>query len=330
MASVSLIKLTRLLLQRSDRHPVGRLNGNDQRMADPAAFSLFLHLGLVVEEPPLSEQDGVVCEAIGDKVWRFCADGTAVAENATIDDLRQFRIDLTALCRQIRKANNMQGAPVEPLGPFTFRIGAIGTGVRRRQFFLARALRARNALGIAYAIRPQADDGPIVILTPTARNLPSSTVRVLAADQIEIVAIDDRLDDQATDLLALRMPSSSRHGVVTEEPAALIIDTGGHRAHFHGVEIDLAPREFGVLVLLANEAADEAGIVKRDLLLDSLKEANGDEEVTPEQLDKVISRIRAAMTSAAGMPRERGRTLVITKRAVGYRLDLLPAAARVI
>lgn len=329
MASACPVKLTRLLLQRSDRHPVGRLNGADQKLVD-SALSLLLHLGIVVEEPLLSEQDGVVFEVIGDKVWGFCGDGTAVAENATIQDLRQFRIDLAALCRQIRKANNMQGAPVEKLGAFAFRVGATGTGVRRRQFFLARALRARNALGIAYAIRGQADDGPIVILTPTARDLPASTVQVLAADQIEIMSIDDHLDDQATDLLALRMPSSSRHGVAAEDPAALIIDTGGHRAHFHSVEIDLAIREFGVLVLLANEAADEAGIVRRDMLLDSLKEANDGEEVTPEQLEKVISGIRGALTAAAGMPREHGRMLVLAKRGVGYRLDLQPTAVRVI
>lgn len=320
MASASLAQLTRLLLQRSDRHPVGKLNGNDEKAAGNAAFSLFLHLGFLVEETPLSDAGGIMFESIGNRVWGFCEDGTADVDIVTQDDLRQFRIDLTAVCRQVRKANRIEGPPVEPLGPFALRIGAVGSGSRRRQYFLARALRVKNALDIAYAIRGQADDGIVVILTPTERDLPSSVIKLLRSTQIEIMSIDAHLDDSATEPFTLK--SLSAPDGRPRKNSLLNIDTGGHRASFHGADVSLTPRELNVLVVLANEAAHVAGIVNRDTLLDCLRGADDNEEVASEQLEKVISKLRTALTSAAGLPREYGRQLVISKRTVGYRLNL--------
>lgn len=328
MASVSLTQLTRLLLRRSDRHPVGRLNGNDQKAAGDAAFSLFLHLGFLVEETPLSDTDGIMFESIGNRVWGFCEDGTTDVDIVTQDDLRQFRIDLTAVCRQIRKVNRIEGPPVELLGPFALRIGAVGSGSRRRQYFLARALRAKNALDIAYSIRGQADDGTVVILTPTERDLPSRVIKLLRSTEIEIMSIDAHLDDNAAEPFVLHLLRTPED-VSIDEPE-LFIDTGGHRVCFHGADVRLTPREFDVLVVLANEAAHDAGVVNRDLLLDCLPKAKGKEEVSSEQLEKVISNLRSALTSAADLPREHGRKLVTSNRGIGYRLDLQCEAIRIV
>lgn len=327
MASVSLTQLTRLLLRRSDRHPVGRLNGNDQKAAGDAAFSLFLHLGFLVEETPLLDTDGIMFESIGNRVWGFFEDGTADVDIITQDDLRQFRIDLTAVCRQIRKVNRIEGPPLEPLGPFALRIGAVGSGSRRRQYFLARALRAKNALDIAYSIRGQADDGTVVILTPTERDLPSRVIKLLRSTEIEVMSIDAHLDDNAAEPFVLHLLRTPED-VSIDEPK-LFIDTNGHRVHFHGVDVRLTPREFSVLVVLANEAAQEAGVVSRHVLRDCLSRADRDDEPFPEQLEKVISNIRSALTSAANMPREHGRTLISSRRGIGYRLDIPPADIRI-
>src|SRR5690606_18214089 len=127
-----------------------------------------------------------------------------------------------------RKANSMQGRPVDKLGSSTFWIGAIGTGSRRRQFFLARALREKNALQLAYAIRGQADEGAIVILTPTERNLSSGAIRLLQAAQIEIIAIEDHIDTDAVEPFKLRLLSMSMIDAVPTQTPSLIIDTGGH------------------------------------------------------------------------------------------------------
>lgn len=328
MASASLAQLTRLLLRRSDRHPVGRLNGNDQKAAGDAAFSLFLHLGFLVEETPLLDTDGIMFESIGNRVWGFFEDGTADVDIITQDDLRQFRIDLTAVCRQIRKVNRIEGPPLEPLGPFALRIGAVGSGSRRRQYFLARALRAKNALDIAHAIRGQADDGTVVILTPTERDLPSRVIKLLRSTEIEVMSIDAHLDDNAAEPFVLHLLRTPED-VSIDEPE-LFIDTGGHLVCFHGADVRLTLREFSVLVALSNEAANDAGFVNRDLLHNCLPKAKGKEEISPEQLEKVISNLRSALTSAAGMPREHGRKLIISKRRIGYRLDLQREAIRIV
>lgn len=328
MASASLVKLTRLLLQRSDRHPIGRLDGNDQRTADAAVFLRFLNLGLLTEATQLSDSDGIMFETIGGRVWGFCADGTGNADVLTQDDLRQFKIDLTAVCRQIRKANQIEGPPLEPLGPFAMRIGAIGSGSRRRQYFLVRALRPKNALDLAYTIRGHADDGAVVILTPTERNLPDNVIRLLRSTQIEIIPIDAHLDENAAEPLVLNLLRTPQ-GMPIDEPE-LFIDTGGHRVCFHGAEVSLTPRELNVLVVLANEAAHDAGVVSQHVLLDCLRGSDDNEEALPEQLQKVISLLRTALTSAAGLPREHGRKLIISKRGIGYRLDIQQGNIRIV
>lgn len=328
MASASLVKLTRLLLQRSDRHPIGRLNGNDLNTADAATFLRFLNLGLLAEMAELSDADGIMLETIGGRVWGFCSDGTGHADVLTKDDLRQFKIDVTAVCRQIRKANRIEGPPVEPLGPFAMRIGAVGSGSRRRQYFMVRALRPKNALDIAYTIRGHADEGTIVILTPTERNLPGNVIRLLRSTQIEIMPIEAHLDENAAEPLVLNLLRTPQ-GMPIDEPE-FFIDTGGHRVCFHGADVSLTPREFSVLVALGNEAANDAGFVNRDLLLDCLRGSDDNEEVSSEQLEKVISNLRSALTSAASMPREHGRKLIISKRRIGYRLDIQQENIRIV
>lgn len=320
MASASLVKLTRLLLQRSDRHPIGRLDGNDQKTSDAAVFLRFLNLGLLTEEAQLSDADGIMFETIGGRVWGFCADGTGNADALTPDDLRQFEINMTAVCRQIRKANGIEGPPVEVLGPFAMRIGAVGSGSRRRQYFMVRALRPKNALDLAYTIRGHADEGAIVILTPTERNLPGNVIRLLRATQIEILSIDAHLDESAAEPLVLHLLRTPQ-GIPVDEPE-LFIDTGGNRVCFHGADVSLTPRELSVLVVLANEAAHDAGVVNQHVLLDCLRGSDDNEEALPEQLQKVISLLRTALTSAAGLPREHGRELIISKRGIGYRLNI--------
>lgn len=328
--------LTHLLLRLSEEQPP-LLWGRRARSHFGRAFDRLLDSRILVEERPAEEWPVCsTCECdldmrplatIGNKPVAICPLDHDNDEIVDDDDLRQFRIDLVALCWQIRKANNMQGPSVEPVGRCTFRLGAIGTGIRRRQYFLARALRAKNASDIAHAIRGQADDGTIVILTPTERDLSSSVIRLLRSSEIEIMSINTHLDGSAAEpftLQLLRTPDN----VPTDEPV-LSIDTNGHRVHFHGVDVRLTPREFSVLVVLANEASQEAGVVSHHVLRDCLSRADRDDEPFPEQLEKVISNIRSALTSAANMPREHGRTLICSRRGIGYRLDIAPGDIRI-
>src|SRR5690606_37938621 len=159
--------------------PIGRLDGNDQSTADAAAFLRFLNLGLLTEETQPSDPDCIIFETNGGRAWELCVDATGSADVITQDDLHQVKIMMTQDRWQIRKANQIEGPPLEPLGPFAIRIGAFGSGSRRRQYFLVRALRPKNALDLAYTIRGHADDGAVVILTPTERNLPDNVIRLL-------------------------------------------------------------------------------------------------------------------------------------------------------
>lgn len=329
--------LTRLLLRLSEAGPAALLWGRSGRQHFGRGFDRMLDLRILVEQRPATEWPVCgSCECdldmrpltrIADRQVAACPLDRGNDEVLDGDDLRLFRIDLTALCRQIRKANRIEGPPVEPLGAFALRVGSVGRGIRRRQYFLAPALWAKTALDTAYAIRGQADDGTVVILTPTERDLPGSVIGLLRSTQIEVMPIDAHLDDNAAEpftLHLLQTPVSAS----TDEPV-LSIDSGGHRACFHGADVRLTPRAFNILVVLANEAAQDAGVVNRDLLLDCLRGADDNEEVSSEQLEKVISNIRGALTSAADMPREHGRTLISSRRGIGYRLDIPPADIRI-
>lgn len=231
---------------------------------------------------------------------------------------------MMALCRQLRRASSvLEGRPVEPVGASAFWLGAIGTSSRRVEYFLARRLRPKTALDIAFALKAHAGSLPIVVLTPTERDLPVVVRRQLDGADITLAAIDGLLDANASEPLAIKIPTP-----ISKTPRSphtrLAVDVEGGSARCDGTLLSLPRREFQVLVRLVNERLNEDGWVSRDVLADALNAATGSNDRNDEQIDKVISNLRRALR-AAGITDGAKRTYPIeTGRHQGCRL-LIPA-----
>jgi DNA-binding response OmpR family regulator len=320
MDSGSPAALSRLLLQRSDRHPIACVNGEDLAEFAATVVRQFELLRILIERAKPTDLDTVVFQPVGDLVAAVSLDG----EDETIfvgdSTVQQYDIDFIALCRQLRAANRFEGAPVEKISSKVVWLGALGSGSRRQEFYVARNLRAQNALEVALGIKARSS-GALTILTPTERNLSHDVLKRLSADQITIATIADTLRNDSRALLTLSLPQS-RTASARSATSRLNIDVEGHRAIFDEREVTLARREFNVLVLLANELTDQNGIVSRERISETIREVTGNKDVNEEQVDIVISRLRGALGKAAGIARKTAAPLIENKRGIGYRLTI--------
>jgi DNA-binding response OmpR family regulator len=105
----------------------------------------------------------------------------------------------------------------------------------------------------------------------------------------------------------------------------LAVNVLGVTASFAGAQLRLRARDFDVLAVLAREAADGQALAQQDDLLRALSgREDRAEPIAVEQLEKSISRIREALCSAAELPRQQGRDLIVNVRRRGYRLASPP------
>lgn len=331
MVSASPHDLIRLLLRRSDLHPVGALDGRDLTGTDGSIVDRLLEAGILVERARLETADDLEVQVVDGTPIGFSPDGQELGAEIDPEMLRQFEIDVPALCRALRRANELSGPPVERLSPFLYFLGEQRAGGRRRSVFLARLLRDDNALEVVAAIRARASNRPLVILTPTAPALRLETAQRIAADGVALADISESLDAGAPDELTITLPSAATAQADNEATARLTIDTTGHIVLLDGFEVTLAVREFNLLVTLANEAATEGGFVDHDTLYAALDGAGTGSGVTAndEQIAKSVSLLRAALSDAAGITGAERSALIRNKRKVGYRLGLKPAEVRV-
>lgn len=324
MASASHASLSRLLLQRSDQHPIRIIDGADLRDHLPEIVRQFLTLGILVERETPSDADGFAIQHSRGRVFAVNLDGDGITTEIDPACTRQYDIDMMALCRQLRRASKaLEGRPVEPVSTSAFWLGAIGTGSRRVEYFVARRLRPATALDVVFALKAQADGLPIVVLTPTERDLSGAVRRQLDASDITIVAIEGLLEANASEPLTIKIPTPASKAAGST-PARLTVDVQGASARFDGALLSLPRREFQVLVRLANERVDQDGWINRDTLADALRVATNSDDRNDEQIEKVISNLRATLRSAGADEGAKRTYPIESGRGQGYRL-LIPA-----
>jgi hypothetical protein len=323
MGCVSPVELIRLLLRLSDRQPVGALDGLDLAGFARAFVDRLLETGVLAKCAPLREADGRVVQVVDENAVAFSIDGHDLTECIHPEALRRYEIDVLALCKALRHANALTGAPVERLSHRLFYLGDQAAGGRRRPVYLARLLRADNALDTAFALRGQSGPGEIVMLTPTVRPIGSALMRQLAHSGVAMSAISQILSADSKDPFALSIPIAGLHAA--DAPAArLVVDVVGHTITFDSAGVNLAVREFNLLLALANEAANDAGVVTYDTLYTAMQGMPTATEGLPndEQIAKSVSLLRTALADAAGLSRGERRTLIVNKSKIGYRLGL--------
>jgi hypothetical protein len=323
MAFASHVSLSRLLLQRSDQHPVRIVDGRDLADRCPETVRQFVRLGILVEREEPTDLDGIMIQHSGQQVIAINLDGEGVTTEIDPECVRHFDIDLMALCRQLRQASGLEGRPVEKISAAAFWLGATGTGSRRVEYYFVRQLRTANALDAAFALKGHANNLPIVVLTPTERDLPGTIRRQLDAAGITVASIDGLLDAGSAEPLKITIPTMIVRGPPSVS-ARLTVDVEGASARCDGTLLALPPREFQVLVRLANERANEDGWVSRDAISEALRAATASDDRNDEQIDKVVSNLRKALRSAGVTEGSKKTYPVGSGRGQGYRL-LIPA-----
>jgi hypothetical protein len=317
------VELIRSLLRLSERQPIGALDGFDLAAFAPAFVDRLLETGVLVERAPLREADSRVVQVVDENAVAFSIDGHDLTECVHPEALRRYEIDVLALCKAFRHANALTGAPVERLSHRLFYLGNHSAGGRRRLVYLARLLHSDNALDTAFAVRGRSGPGEIVMLTPTVRPIGSELMRQLAHAGVAVSAISQILSTGSKDPFALSIPIAGLHPA--DAPAArLVVDVLGHTVSFHGRATSVAVREFNLLLALANEAANDAGVVTYETLYTAIQGVPTATDRLPndEQIAKSVSLLRTALADAAGLSRDERRTLIVNKSKIGYRLGL--------
>lgn len=322
MASACLDLLC-LVLQRIDRHPIGEVDRAEVEGFSEAELNRLLEHRILVQRAPLEELDGCPVQWLGGKPFLFDLEGARPPEEIDPRLLTTYEIDLSALCGTLRRANQLVGPPIEELSDRAYFLGHRGSGRRRRSLCLARLLQDSNVLDTLYLLRGHISAGQLVLLTSNVVELRRPTLRSLAAENAVIVPIPEALaTSNSAEPFALNIPVQMDTEADALASARLRLDTGNQIAMLNGKEVDLTPREFDVLVALANEAKEGAGFVPRDDLLTIIEAHRRDDDRTagPRDLENAISRIRRALSAAAGLPSSEGSQIIQSRRRGGYRL----------
>jgi Transcriptional regulatory protein, C terminal len=320
-----------LLLQQTDRHPPGAVDGVDLADADPAFVERLLAEGILTEEGPLQDiaPDPASQDGLPRPIWRrddkasaLSLEGESAPQPIDPRELVQYPIDVLRLCGAIRNDNGLTGSGPEILSSRTILIGWRSDAVGRRPIVLCRLLRDGNAYEVVHMLTSRLNADRPILLTPTERTLAVDVLNSLSGRGVEIVPAALALQDSATHPFLLRLEGwGTRARSLPDPSVALFVDTGGYRAFFFGHEFELQRREFKVLVELAR-AYPDGGYVSRDQLYDAMYPSGHGGEARPydEQVTDAISRLRAAFKKAGTATGRPFGKLIENKRKVGYRL----------
>lgn len=146
---------------------------------------------------------------------------------------------------------------------------------------------------------------PVLVLS--AREALEERIRLL-----DLGADDYLVKPVALGELEARVRALIRRGRAAPEPTItlgrLTLDTNGKRAWLDGAPLDLSAREWGALEYLATRANR---IVSKEQIMESLY--SWDDEITPNAVEKFISRLRVKLEPAG--------IVIRTVRGLGYFLE---------
>jgi len=167
-----------------------------------------------------------------------------------------------------------------------------------------------DGVHVCRLLRSELPHTPIVIVT--ARDADIDVVVGLDAGATDYVAKPFTMAVLLARLRAhLRAPvaDTASSDVVI---GALRVDRSAHRAYLDGVEVELRPKEFALLVALTTEAGR---VLTRDRLLGEVWDLQW--ESSTKTLDMHVHALRRKLG-----PRADGAPWISTVRSVGYRLEL--------
>ena len=211
--------------------------------------------------------------------------------------------------------------------------GEVSRALEANGYVIEACSTGRGAIGSASSTNPDLvllDLGlPDLDGVPVCRllraKLPHTPIVIVTARDADIDVVVG-LDAGATDYLAkpftmavllarlrahLRVPVSDPP-VTDVVVGALRVDRSAHRAYLDGVEVDLRPKEFALLVALTTEAGR---VLTRDRLLEEVWDLKW--ESSTKTLDMHVHALRRKLGLRAD-----GAPWISTVRSVGYRFEL--------
>jgi hypothetical protein len=323
--------LAALLLRRSASGPGAALWGRDAAPHFGPAFDRLLADGVLAERAPAAVWGPCrACDCalrarpiaeVGGKLVAECPEDANASLVLAPHEVRSFAIDVGALVAALARASGLAGAP-EPLADGIWHLGTLADG--RAVVLVLFQAAAADAGGLIAVLRGAVAPPATTLLLPTG--VPPAALRRLRDVGCHLAAVVDALDggELRLDRAALAPPTAGgARGA--RDPNLLVIDRMAVAATFGGVPLRLEPRDFRALTVLAREAGDGGAVALRDDLYKALVGREDLEApIGDEQVDKSVSRIRAALCRAAGLRRGAGRTLVVGVRKHGYRLAAPP------
>lgn len=169
-------------------------------------------------------------------------------------------------------------------------------------------------------------DGDGLTLVSAVRRDGFTPILVISArdaEAMKVAALDAGADDYVTkpfgvDELLARVRAALRHAVQAAGAEPIVttgdiqIDLGARIVRLRGEDVDLTPKEYEILALLARQI----GKVARHAAI--LKAVWGSEHADVQYLRVYISQLRAKLEAEASTPR-----YIISEPAIGYRLALM-------
>ena len=208
--------------------------------------------------------------------------------------------------------------------------GAIQRGLRERGFAVATV--ATGLAGLEHVLReapevvlldlglPDVDGLTLISMIRTASQVPIIVITAQDDDPTMVRALDSGADDYVvkpfgTEQVAARIRAVLRRGGRAASDSAvrvgdLVVDERTRTATLAGEPLDLARKEFDVLLLLASRAGEV--VTKRELLTEVWQQPYGGSDRT---VDVHLSWLRRKLGESAAEPR-----YLISVRGVGVRL----------
>ncbi|MDQ2809730.1 MAG: response regulator transcription factor [Chloroflexota bacterium] len=216
-----------------------------------------------------------------------------------------------------------------------FAVSAVGTGEAALDLLLGRSgpalaadclvldlmLPDLDGFAVLRLLRQAGADLPVILLTARTDDVDKIVGLELGADDYvvkpfnprELVARVRVLLRRMAEVRALRETLAGEAAREAAAPAPLLaLDRGSRSARFRGQPLELRPREFDLLALLADHPGQ---VFTRETLLDRVW--GDDRFIEPRTVDVHIRRLREKLTAI-----DPAANPIQTERGLGYRLQL--------
>ena len=322
MTFANAAELIRLLLRQSDRHPIRAIGAAELEPYDPRFLRSLRNVGILVAREDLPDDGDSIFEIIDGSLIVVDPETGECERHDDALDIQTFDIDLAALCRAIREQSGLKGPGPMAISTRVWRLGRYEQHGRAAEICLVRRLQEETAQEILDHVRGAIDtETPVALVSLGSNDLPTVVTRQLSGLRMTVSRAEDLLRDDPDRPFALAL---GRVRVPTDKQALdarLQIDRIGRRAIFEGVEIDIEPRDFDAVALLADEALAAGGWVSKESLAATLQ-ASTKRDSNPEQVDRCINRLRDAFRKNTRLNAVPSNGFIDRKSKVGARLVL--------